>query len=191
MPDQILEKFEQAGAYLLGHFLLTSGRHSDVYFEKFMLLQHPVILGELLARLALPLRDQKIATVVGPTLGGAVIAFELARQLGIRAVYAEADDDKRILRRGLSLAAGERVVICDDILTTGRSVREVIAMAEEYAAEIVAIVLFLDRSGGETTFDYPLQTLASVKANAWLPEECPLCGDGVPITKRGSRKSVG
>ena len=116
--DDILTMFTRAGAYLRGHFLLTSGRHSDVYFEKFMLLQYPEVLAELCRRLAKPYAARQVQTVLGPTLGGMVIAYELARQLGCRAVYAEPDENGRTLRRGFRLDAGERVLLCDDILTT-------------------------------------------------------------------------
>ena len=190
MSSEILAMFEEAGAYLNGHFLLTSGRHSDVYFEKFMLLQHPKILGEVSKRLLEPFHSQQVATVIGPTLGGAIIAFEMARQLGCRAVYAESDGDRRVLKRGFSLDRGERVLICDDILTTGRSVREVVNMVEGYNAEILGITMLLDRSGGAITFDYPLSALASVAATSYEADDCPLCRDGVPLTKRGSRQSV-
>jgi orotate phosphoribosyltransferase len=190
MTEDIIQLFESAGAYLRGHFLLTSGLHSDVYFEKFALLSQPDILSELLGRLAAPHQKSQIQTVVGPTLGGAIIAFELARQLGCRAIYAEAEGDKRVLRRGFSLDPGERVLICDDILTTGRSVHEVIDMVEGYKADITGIALLLDRSGGETKFRYPLHTLASVKALTFNSASCPLCQSGQPLTKRGSRATV-
>ena len=188
MSDPIIAMFERAGAYLRGHFLLTSGRHSDVYFEKFALLAHPEVLEPLLKQVTDRHRNDRIATVVGPTLGGAIIAFELARQLGCRAVYAEADGDLRELRRGFSLEAGERVLICDDILTTGRSVREVVTMAESYKTDIVGISLLLDRAGGEVTFDYPATSLASINAVSYEPQECPLCQKGEPLTQRGSRQ---
>lgn len=190
MSDDVLNMFTRAGAYLQGHFLLTSGLHSDVYFEKFMLLQYPDILGELCRRLAATHKDRRVKTVLGPTLGGAIIAYELARQLDCRAVYAEQEDDKRVLRRGFTLEPGERVLLCDDILTTGRSVREIIATAEDHKAEIVGIALLLDRSNGKTTFGHPLEALATVRANAFDPASCPMCKEGVPITQRGSRKKI-
>lgn len=186
MTDDILQKFEQAKAYLRGHFLLTSGQHSEVYFEKFMLLQYPDIMVELCAKLAAPYKDLKVQTVVGPTLGGVVIAYEVARQLGCRAIYAEADGDRRVLKRGFALENSERVLLVDDILTTGRSVREVVAMAESYQCDILGIALILDRSGG-TTFSYPLTALASIDAESFDPSDCPLCKKGIPITQRGSR----
>lgn len=186
MTDDILQKFEQAKAYLRGHFLLTSGQHSEVYFEKFMLLQYPDIMAELCAKLAAPYKDLKVQTVVGPTLGGVVIAYEVARQLGCRAIYAEADGDRRVLKRGFALEKSERVLLVDDILTTGRSVREVVAMAESYQCDILGIALILDRSGG-TTFNYPLTALASIDAESFDPSDCPLCRKGIPITQRGSR----
>lgn len=191
MSKDIIELFEESGAYLRGHFLLTSGLHSDVYFEKFALLSRPDVLTRLVGRLAESYKGEKIETVVGPTVGGIIIAFELARQLGCRAVYAEAEGDQRVLKRGFSLAPGERVLVCDDILTTGRSVLEVLSMVEGYDANIVGVALLLDRSGGEITFRYPLSTLASVKAQTFQPAECPLCKRGIELTKRGSRASVG
>lgn len=190
MSQEIIKLFEDAGAYLRGHFLLTSGLHSDVYFEKFTLLSRPDILSDLVSRLVRSLRGEKIETVVGPTVGGVVIAFELARQLGCRAIYAEAEGDRRVFKRGFSLAPGERVLVCDDILTTGRSVHEVIDLVESYKASIVSVALLLDRSGGEISFRYPLSTLATVKAQTYQPADCPLCARGVELTKRGSRASV-
>lgn len=190
MSDDVLNMFTRAGAYLKGHFLLTSGLHSDVYFEKFMLLQYPDILGELCQRLAEIYRDRQVKTVLGPTLGGAIIAYELARQLDCRAVYAEQEDHKRVLRRGFVLEPGERVLLCDDILTTGRSVREVIAVAEQHKAKVVGIAMLLDRSNGQATFGHPLDALATVQANAFDPASCPMCKAAIPITKRGSRKNL-
>lgn len=188
MNEEVLKLFERAGAYLRGHFLLTSGRHSDVYFEKFALLQQPEVMGELCRRLAAHFKIRQVETVLGPTLGGVIIAYELARQLECRAVYAESDGDRRVLKRGFKIEPGERVLLCDDILTTGRSVREIITLAEECEAEILGVGMLLDRSGGEITFDYPLYTLAQVKASAWEPSECPLCAEGVDLVQRGSRK---
>ena len=190
LVTDVISLFEQAGAYLRGHFLLTSGLHSDVYFEKFALLSRPDVLTQLVSRLAEPYRDRRIETVVGPTVGGVIIAYDMARQLGCRAVYAEAEGDKRVLRRGFTLSPGERVLICDDILTTGRSVLEVTEMVETYKAEIVGIALLLDRSGGETKLPYPVTALASVKALSFEAAACPLCQSGQLLTKRGSRTSV-
>jgi orotate phosphoribosyltransferase len=188
MPDDVLTLFERAGAYLRGHFLLTSGRHSDVYFEKFALLQFPDIVTDLCRRLAEPFQDRQVATVVGPTLGGVIIAYELARQLGCRAVYAEAQETGRALRRGYALDGGERVLLCDDILTTGRSVREVITLAESYAADIVGLALLLDRSGGGVNVGYPVEVLARIEASSYDPSACPQCAQGLALTQRGSRK---
>jgi len=190
VTDDVLDLFKRAGAYLQGHFLLTSGRHSDVYFEKFMLLAHPELLGELCTRLAEPYQGAGIQTVLGPTLGGAIIAYELARQLECRAVYAEEEEGHRVLRRGFVIEPGERVLLCDDILTTGRSVNEVIALAESCRADITGIALLLDRSGGQVRFAHPHHALAQVSADAFDPAACPLCLKGIPLTQRGSRKKI-
>lgn len=188
--EEVLQIFHDSGAMLKGHFKLTSGRHSDVYFEKFTILRQPPYVEKLCALMADRFRDKKVGLVVGPTTGGVLIAYEVAKHLGVDSIYAEAADDgkSRIFKRGFSIDPGTRVVIVDDILTTGRSVREVIDLCRSYKADIVGIGLLLDRSGGKTIFDYPLQPLATVSADSWEPDQCPLCAAGVPITQRGSRR---
>jgi orotate phosphoribosyltransferase len=188
--EEVLQIFYDSGAMLKGHFKLTSGRHSDVYFEKFTILRQPPYVERLCAMMAGMFRDQQVGLVVGPTTGGVLIAYEVAKQLGVDSIYAEAGDDgkSRIFKRGFSIDPGTRIIIVDDILTTGRSVREVIDLCEGYEAEIIGLGLLLDRSGGKTTFDYPLKSLATVSADSWEPAVCPLCAEDVPITQRGSRK---
>lgn len=188
--EEVLRLFYDSGAMLTGHFKLTSGRHSDVYFEKFTILRQPPYVERLCTMMAGLFRDDKVELVVGPTTGGVLIAYEVAKQLGVDSIYAEASDDgqTRVFKRGFSIEPGTRIIIVDDILTTGRSVREVIDLCRTYKAEIVGLGLLLDRSGGKTTFDYPLKSLATVAADSWEVTECPLCAKGVPITQRGSRK---
>jgi len=186
--QEILDLFKQSGALLTGHFKLTSGRHSDVYYEKFTLLRNPTVCTKICQEFAERFRNKQIATVVGPTTGGIIIAYDVARYLGIESIYAESDDEGRVFKRGFSLEKGQRVVIVDDILTTGRSLFEVIDLVKKYDAEIVGLGVLLDRSGGGVEFDYPLEALASVSAESWEPENCPLCAKGEPLTQRGSRK---
>ena len=188
--EEILNLFHESGAMLKGHFLLTSGRHSDVYFEKFTILRQPPYVEKLCRLMADLFREGKVELVVGPTTGGVLIAYEVAKQLGTDSIYAEAGDDgkSRIFKRGFSIDLGTRVLIVDDILTTGRSVHEVITLCRSYQAEIVGLGLLLDRSGGQTKFDYPLKALATVSAESWESANCPLCAKGEPLTQRGSRR---
>ena len=127
-------------------------------------------------------------TVVGPTTGGIIIAYDVGRYLGKEALYAEPGENGRIFKRGFSLEPGQKVVIVDDVLTTGRSLFEVIELVKSYKAEVVGLGLLLDRSGGKVKFDYPFYPLATVSADSWEPENCPLCAKGMAITQRGSRK---
>lgn len=184
----IVQLFKDSEALLTGHFLLTSGRHSDVYYEKFMLLKNPAICTQVCKAMADQFAPVGAQTVVGPTTGGVIIAYDVARYLGVEALYAEQGEGGRIFKRGFSLEPGRKVLIVDDVLTTGRSVEEVIALVKSYQADIVGIGLFLDRSGGKVSFPYRTHALATVSADSWEAKECPLCAKGVPFTQRGSRK---
>ncbi len=187
--DEIIELFKESNALLTGHFKLTSGRHSDIYYEKFTLLKQPAICTKICAEFANRFRDSGVKTVVGPTTGGIIIAYDVARYLGLESIYAEAGDDGgRVFKRGFSLEKGEKVVIVDDILTTGRSIFEVVDLVKKYEAEIVGVGVLLDRSGGKVKIEYPFNPLATVSADAWEPEDCPLCKEGQELTQRGSRK---
>lgn len=188
--EEILDLFQESGAMLSGHFKLTSGRHSDIYFEKFTILRQPQYVEKLCRQMADSFRNDDIELVVGPTTGGVIIAYEVARQLGTDAIYAEPGEDgkSRVFKRGFSIEPDQKVLIVDDILTTGRSIVEVIALCRKYDADIVGIGHLLDRSGGKVTFDYPLKPLASISAESYEPDQCPLCDQNIPITQRGSRK---
>jgi len=187
--DEIIQLFKDSHALLQGHFKLTSGRHSDIYYEKFTLLKQPVLCTRICQQMAVNFKDAGAVTVVGPTTGGIIIAYDVARYLGIEAIYAEAAEGSgREFKRGFSLEKGQKVVIVDDVLTTGKSIFEVIELVNSYEAEIVGIGLMLDRSNGKVSFDYPYFALATVDADSWEPDQCPLCKKGEEITQRGSRK---
>lgn len=186
--DEIIRLFKESNALLTGHFKLTSGRHSDVYYEKFTLLKQPKICTQICKEMADRFAGLEAVTVVGPTTGGIIIAYDVARYMGIESIYAEAGEDGRVFKRGFSLEKGQKVVIVDDVLTTGRSVFEVIDLVNSYEAEIVGIGLMLDRSNGSVEFKYPYFALATVAADSWEPDNCPLCADGKGLTQRGSRK---
>ena len=134
------------------------------------------------------IRSTGAVTIVGPTTGGIIIAYDVARYLNLEAIYAEPGENGRVFKRGFSLEKGQKVAIVDDVLTRGGSVREVIDLVNQYEAEIVSLNVMLDRSSGKVTFDYPFDALASVVADDWSTDECPLCANGEPLTQRGSRK---
>jgi len=184
------QELERIGAVLHGHFLLTSGRHSDLYFEKFRLLEQPALLERLVGTMLANLPREAVGAaqvVVGPTLGGVIVAYEAARQLGVRALYAEREGDGRAFRRGSLLEPHTPVLLVDDVLTTGTSIREVLALLEQYRARVVGIGVLIDRSESPLAFGAPLGSALRLPAQTYAPDECPLCQQGVPLTKRGSR----
>ncbi|MBP1707666.1 MAG: orotate phosphoribosyltransferase [Chloroflexi bacterium] len=179
--------FEKSGAILKGHFLLTSGLHSPIYWEKFQVLQYPAYTQELCRMIADNFRDQGIQVVAGPTTGGIILAFEVARQLGVRGIFAEKKEgsSERAFRRGFSIAPGERVLLVDDILTTGGSIREVISAISSLKGKLVGIGVLVDRSEKAVDFGVPLFSCLRSVTVTYRPEECPLCAAGIPLVKRG------
>lgn len=185
----VMELIRQAEALKEGHFLLASGRHSDRYLEKFDLLRQPRLTEQVCQGIAERFRDAGIDVVAGPTTGGILLAFEVGRQLGVDAAYAERRSDGepgREFRRGTRFRPGQRVLVVDDIMTTGGSIRETLAALAEQPAEVVAVAVLVDRSGGTTEFEVPLVALASEVFATWQPEECPLCAKEVPLVKPGT-----
>src|ERR1051326_1882529 len=185
--------FRASGAVLEGHFLLTSGRHSPAYWEKFHVLQWPQQTERLCRALADHFRPANVEVVVGPTTGGIILAYEVARQLGVRGVFVENDPDRpgqRALRRGFQVHSGEHVLIVDDVLTAGTSIREVLAALTPFQPEIVGIGVLIDRSNGQADFGVPLHALLHLTVPSYAPADCPLCAEGQPLVKPGSRKSA-
>lgn len=180
-------ELEAIGAVLRGHFLLTSGKHSDLYFEKFRLLERPDILARAVSAMLAQLSMVTVHAVVGPTLGGVLVAYETARQLGVPALYAEREGEGRAFRRGYFLERGAPVLVVDDVLTTGTSVREVLALLKQVHAEPCAIGVLIDRSETCPDFGVPLVSAMHLPAKTYEPDACPLCQQGIPIQKRGSR----
>jgi len=178
--------FRAAGAILEGHFQLASGLHSATYWEKFRVLQYPHYTEQLCSMIAQHFRDKETEIVAGPALGGIIIAFEVARQLGIRYVIAEREGDGRTFKRGFNIKTGEKVLIVDDVLTTGTSVLEVVKAVEKLGGEPMGVGVLVDRSQGRITFDVPLFSCYQVAIPTYTPEQCPLCARGVPLTKPGS-----
>ena len=177
---------EKTKAIMDGHFLLTSGLHSPHYVEKFNVLQHPEYTAQLCQAMAEKFRDADIETVVGPVTGGVILAHETGKALGTRAIFTERENGKMTFRRGFSLHEGERVLIVEDIVTTGGSIKEVIAAVREQGGVPVAVSMLVDRSGGTADFDgVPATALLHMTVETYKPEDCPLCRDKVPLTKRG------
>lgn len=186
---EVEEVFREAGAFLDGHFLLSSGRHSPAYLEKFQVLQWPARTERLCASIVERVRDRGIDTVAGPTTGGIILAHELGRQLGVRAVYAERDESGRgrVFRRGFQLRPGERVLVVDDIMSTGGSVEETIVAARAAGANVVGAAVLVDRSGGAARVaGVPLVALWEVAMPSYDPAECPQCAAGEPLVKPGT-----
>jgi orotate phosphoribosyltransferase len=189
---EVLQIFQDCGALLDGHFLLTSGRHSGNYLQCALVCQHPEICGKLCAEMAKVFDGEKIDTVIGPAMGGIVLAYEFARALGARNVFFERDTEgKMILRRGFELKAGERVVIAEDVMTTGGSVAEIVEQAEAAGAEVIGVACLVNRGGLNRFEGRKIVSMLEIDFPTYEPEECPLCKEGQPAIKPGSRKIPG
>ncbi len=185
--EEALGLFRDADALLDGHFLLSSGLHSAQYLEKFRLLERPSVFEPACDALVELLMSFDADFVLGPTTAGIILAYCVARRLGIEARYAEPATKGRALRRGQVLPAGSRVMIVDDILTTGLSLRECIEVVTSHGATVEGIGVLADRSGGTVEFGAPLRALLTLHIPVYRPDECPMCRAGIPLTQRGSR----
>ncbi|HWC96371.1 MAG TPA: orotate phosphoribosyltransferase [Candidatus Sulfopaludibacter sp.] len=188
----VMELFRSTGAYLQGHFKLTSGLHSAEYLQSALVLQHPSAaekLGRQLADLVRALTPSPISVVVSPALGGLIIGHEVARALGTRFLFTERDPETRkmSLRRGFSVAPGETAVVIEDVITTGGSTVDVVEVMQALGAQVVAAGSIIDRSGGHADVGVPRAALVTMQVAAHYPEQCPLCAAGIPVVKPGSR----
>jgi len=186
--DEALQIFKDAGALLEGHFLLASGYHSATYLEKFQVLQFPRYVERLCAELARRFAEDDVQVVLGPTTGGVLLAYEVAKNLGTRGIFAERGDDGkgRVLRRGFEIREGERVLVVDDILTTGDSVRDTLEVVEGSGAILMGVGVLADRSGGTTDFGVPLEALLTLNVEKFAPDAVPDWLQAIPLTERGS-----
>jgi orotate phosphoribosyltransferase len=189
--DEILSLFRDCSALLDGHFRLSSGLHSPGYLQCALVLQHPPHAAALGDALASRVRDLRPSAVLSPALGGVIIGHEVARSLGVRALFAERENAVLTLRRGFRLSAGERVVIVEDVVTTGGSTQETMNVAREAGAEVIAATAIINRSGGRAALDVPLHALVELSLPTYAPDACPLCASGIPLTKPGSRPTAG
>lgn len=184
--SSVLSLFRQYGALLEGHFRLSSGLHSAGYLQSALVLQHPDQAAALGRALAALIAGRTPTVVLSPALGGLIIGHEVARALGVRAIFAERQDGQMTLRRGFSLEPGDRVAIVEDVVTTGKSTRETMAVVAG-GAQVVSAGALVDRSGGAADLGVPLHTLAALTLATYSPDTCPLCAAGQPVVKPGSR----
>ncbi len=186
MKNEVLELLEKAEGVLHGHFCLTSGLHSDIYFQCAKLYQYPDITEILGKKLAEKLADVEFDTIVAPAIGAVIIGYETAKQAKKRNLFVERKDGVMQLRRGYSLKQGERVVIIEDVITTARTIRETEAAIKDFGCNIVAVGCIVDRTKGLT--EYNIKSLLQIDPVTYEPENCPLCEKGIPLVKPGSRE---
>ena len=185
---EVLGLFEKSGALLKGHFKLSSGLHSEKYLQCALVLQHPEIAERLSGALANKFSAEKIDVVIGPALGGVTLAYEVARIVGARGLFTERQDGKMVLRRGFSISKGEKVLVVEDVVTTGGSTKEVIDLARSFGADVVGVGSIIDRSSSNVDFAVPFRPLARAEIETFEESKCPLCEKQIPVTKPGSRK---
>ena len=185
--DELLDLYRRSGALLEGHFRLTSGLHSPGYMQCALVLQHPQHAEALGRAIAERVRGLRATVVLSPALGGVVIGQEVGRALGVRAIFAERQDGRLALRRGFTLGQDDRVLVVEDVMTTGGSTRETIEVANAAGAQVVGTASIVDRSGGTIRFDVPFASLLEIALPTYEPAQCPLCAQGIPVVKPGSR----
>jgi orotate phosphoribosyltransferase len=186
--NEALALFRRAGALLEGHFRLSSGLHSTGYLQSALVLQHPTDAAALGSGIAERVQSLRPAAVISPALGGLIIGHEVARALGVRAVFAERSGGTTLsMRRGFSFAPGEKVLVVEDVFTTGKSTRETMDVARDAGAEVVGAAAIIDRSAATIDFGVPYHTVVRLTLPTYQPDDCPLCKRGQPVTKPGSR----
>lgn len=183
--SKLLSLLKETGAILEGHFLLTSGQHSPIYIEKFRILENPYALDKVCNRMAKIVENENIDIILGAAIGGILIAGGVGRYLGKKHIFSERINSKMELRRGFSISKGQRIIIVEDIITTGGSINELIDLSERCSAEIIHIVNLVDRSLGGIKFNYPSSTLLNIPSDSFEAENCPLCQEKIPLTQRG------
>ena len=186
--DEVVERFRRTGALLEGHFVLTSGLHSTQYLQCALVLQHPAEAEALGRAVAERFAGQSVETVVAPAIGGIIIGWEVARALGVRSIWTEREEGRMTLRRGFTVRPGERVLVVEDVITTGGSTRETCDALRAAGALVVGAASIIDRSGGRSDVGVPRFALATLDVPAVAPADCRLCAEGVPAVKPGSRK---
>jgi orotate phosphoribosyltransferase len=187
MSDVLVAAMKQYGVLREGHFLLTSGRHSDKYFEKFRILEHPPVCEQFARAVAEHFRPAGITVVCGPTTGGIIIAYEVARQLGCRSIIAEKAETGRKIGRGFQVGPHDRVLVVDDVMTTGGSIKETLEALKPLPSKVVGVGVYVDRSSG-VDFGVPCFAAYRQQVQTFEPAQCPLCKAGVPLEAPGRGK---
>lgn len=191
MNETIEKLLIDNGVILKGHFLLTSGLHSGLYFEKFKILENPKVSALLCSKIAMHFSTYDIEKVIGPTTGGTILAYEVAKQIGAYAGIAEEDGKgKRIIKRGSGIKEGEKILIVDDVLTTGGSIKATIDAVLEHRGEICGVSVLIDRSEKALNFNYPFYAVYKKAVENYTKGDCPLCKQGIPLSQLGGKKAV-
>lgn len=185
--QEIIRILEESGALLTGHFQLRSGLHSNRFFQAALLLQYPDKAEKVCRFLADQFRGEKIDAVISPAVGGLIVGQEVARALGCRAIFADKEDGKLVLKRGFTIRPGERILVAEDVVTKGGRVQQTIDLARSFGADIVGIAVIVDRSGDDAKFDVPFKSALKLSLPTFQPEECPLCKEGLPVDRPGSK----
>ncbi|HSN59096.1 MAG TPA: orotate phosphoribosyltransferase [Clostridiaceae bacterium] len=185
--DMVIDTLRESGALLDGHFLLSSGRHSDRYCQCAKLLQYPDKAAKVIKVVADKLANVDFDLVVGPAMGGVVVAYELARQVGKPGIFAERADGEMTIRRGFEIKKGQKVIISEDVITTGKSSLEVAKVIQEMGGEVVGLACIVDRRAEGVNFPYPIYSAVKLEIKSYDKDVCPMCKEGTPYVKPGSR----
>jgi len=183
----ITEGFAKSGALLEGHFVLRSGLHSGKFFQAALLLQYPDLAEQYCSALAEKFKNSGVEAVISPAVGGLIVGHEMAKALGVRAIFADKQDGELVLKRGFSIKPGEKILVAEDVVTRGGRVQQTVDLVREKGGNVVGIAVVIDRSAGNASFDVPFESLAKLELETFQPEQCPLCQEGVPIEKPGSK----
>lgn len=186
--EEVLQMLKDKNAYLEGHFRLSSGRHAGKYMQCAKIMQYPEDFGKLCAELATYFKDENITLVAGPAVGAVIFSYEMGRALGVKTIFAEREDGVMTFRRGFEVSPEDRVLVVEDVITTGGSCKEVIKAVQAIGATVVSAASIVDRSAGKVDMGVPFKALLSMEIESYEEDECPLCKQGMPIVKPGSRK---
>ena len=186
-PSDVMRLFKGCGAWMEGHFVLSSGLHSREYLQCALVLEHPTLAARVCGALAERFMGDEVTCVVGPALGGILVSYEVARHLGARSLFAERVDGRLQLRRGFHISSKDRVLVMEDVVTTGGSAEELIQRVQDTGATVVGVGALVDRSSGWVSFDVKFHALLSVDAKTFQAADCPSCKEGVPLSQPGSR----
>ena len=185
--QEIIRILEESGALLSGHFQLRSGLHSNRFFQAALLLQYPDKAETVCRYLADQFRGEKIETVISPAVGGLIVGQEIARALGVRAIFADKEDGQLVLKRGFTIKPGEKVLVAEDVVTKGGRVQQTVDLVRGLGGDVVGIAVIVDRSGGDAKFDVPFKSALKLSLPTFDPAECPLCKTNMPIDRPGSK----